>query len=142
MARDKIRLKDQTNNSIDSSKVIDGSLTAQDIKRIDNGDSTGINAETLPYEHNSLTPTIKDKIDAIEGVNWTNDSFIMNGVDTSITLSNKINAASPYMLYLNGQLLKDNLDYYIAYSGNPSIIAFDFVPSNEDFVYILYQIGE
>jgi len=143
MSRDALRSKDYTNNSIDSNKIIDGSIEVNNIKRIDNGDESGINAETLPYSHTALSPTIKDKIDAIVSVlNYITETFSGDGVSSTFDLSYKVNIATPFFVFVSGVYQHyGNLNDYIFVNNNMTL-SFNYVPEDYIPITIIYQKGE
>ena len=102
MSRKKIRKRDTQDNIIDSAKIIDGTILADDIKP---DGITGINGETLYYDA-ANTITIKDKIDNLTlESNYTSDKFTTNPSITQYTLSNSLDLNKPFFLWYNGQKL-------------------------------------
>lgn len=139
MGRDKLRHRDQGANSIGSNNVIPNSLTIDDIKIQDTGDASSINAETLPYRHTALTPSIWTKIESIiAGTDWVKDEFVANGTDNSFVLSNIVNQTKPFLVFYNGQQMRYGPGNDFSITGGDLI--FSFIPVLDTPIYILYQI--
>lgn len=112
MAR-RIRKPDLFNNIIDSESIIDGTIRAQDLKTTDTGDGTGINAETLPYEASSATPTIHDTIQSIfSSIGFVYEKFISSSdTDYVISDSKQIDTSRLLLVFYNGQLQREGASY-------------------------------
>ena len=106
----RIRKPDLNDNIIDSATIIDGTIEAVDLKTLDSGDSSGINAETLPYDHTTASPTIWDKIEAIiagSGLGLQFQTFTTNASVQTYTLtgSKKIDTSQFLIVFYNSQFL-------------------------------------
>jgi len=147
MARGKIRRRDTTNNFVDSDSIINGSIEIEDLKILDVGDSTGINAETLPYDHTAASPTIWDKINAlIASTDFTFEKFtsVAATMDYTLTSPNQIDTTKPLQVYYNGLLLVEGAtdDYEVV----TNILADDTIqlkwdPGSGYEIYVFYQLA-
>jgi len=109
----RIREPDLNDNIIDSDKIINGTIQAEDLKTLDTGDGSGINAETLPYDHTSATPTIWTKIESlISATGFTFDSFTSSSAtDYVISGSRQIDTTKLLLVIYNGQVLREGASY-------------------------------
>lgn len=138
--RGKIRQRDTSNPFIDSNSVIPGTLDINDLKLVDNGDSSAINAEMLPYEHIGLTPTIHDKIEAISAdINWKKDEFVGDGVTTTFNLSLAVNITQPYIIFVSGVKQREGIHYDWSFNSENNAIVFTYAPEVGLDIYMLYQ---
>ncbi|MCA1919966.1 MAG: hypothetical protein LDL38_11240 [Flavobacterium piscis] len=138
--RAKLRNRDHGINSITSLNIENDTIQISDIKKLDTGDGTAINAETLPYEHTSLTPTIHDKIASIVGgIDLVKDEFIADGVSAVFTLSNILDNTAPFLVFYNGQQMKEGSGNDFGLNIPHTAIIFNFVPVINTPIYVLYQ---
>lgn len=138
--RAKLRNRDHGLGSITGANIATDTVEIGDLKKLDAGDSTGVNAETIPYEHTSLTPTIHDKIAAIiGGIDWKKDEFVADGISSTYMLSNTLDNTAPFLVFYNGQQMKEgggnDFGLNIPHTG----IIFNFVPVINTPIYVLYQ---
>jgi len=115
----RVRKEDLFDGIIDNSKIENLAVQVGKVRTLDTGDSTGINAETLPFGHSTATPTIADKINAMTGINWIVDKWVGNASDTQFYLQFWVDLNSPHFLFVNGQFQNEGvelpsptLDYY------------------------------
>lgn len=105
----RIRKPDLNDNIVDSDIIIDGSIEAVDLKTLDVGDGSGINAETLPYDHTAASPTIWDKIQSIISSvgGFGFEIFATNPSITDYQLSSslQIDTTKFLLVFYNGQFL-------------------------------------
>ena len=135
MSRDKLRNKDYSNNSIDGQKIVDESISIDDIKKIG---VNNISGASLSYDGITLTPTIKDKIDSITNIaDYTIETFTGNGAVVDFELSNTINTAIPFYVFANGVYQYYTVDYTIL-PGNTTL-HFNYIPENGLLIQIIYQ---
>lgn len=144
MAR-RVRKPDLHNNIIDSEKVINGTLEKEDLKTLDTGDGSGINAETLPYEHTSATPTIWDKINSlIAGTGFTFDTFSSSSAQTDyvLSLSRQIDTTKLLLVFYNGMLLREGAsnDYEVTTTTlTNDTIQFKWTPEDGFGIYVVFE---
>ena len=145
MARGKVRNRDIVDNMIDSNKIINGSIMVEDLKLLDTGDSTGINAETLPYDHTAASPTIWDKIQAIVlATDIQFDTFTSTSGVTSyqITGSRQIDTSRFLLVIYNGQFIYQgaSLDYQVTTTTlTDDTITFNWNPETGYQIYVVFE---
>jgi hypothetical protein len=85
-----------------------------------------VNAETLPYDHTALTPTIHDKIASIIGlIDFTVTIISVDGINNNFVLANPIDTSQPYLVWFNGEQQNYTDDYTFPDSGH---IQFTYIP--------------
>ena len=145
MSRGKVRNRDLADDQIDGSKIIDGSITIDDLKVLDAGDSSGVNAETLPYDHTSTTPSIWTKIEAIiAGIEFTFDKFTSSAAATDYVLagSKQIDVTKLLLVFYNGQLMKNGAtdDYQIVTTTlTDDTVRFNFTIETGYEIYVVFE---
>jgi hypothetical protein len=132
----RIRREDLVDGIIDNSKLQNYTVTVSKIQTTDGGDGTGINAETLPFQHGFATPTIADKINAIISSNdWLIQTFNGDGVRTNFNIETPVDISQKSLVFFNGQILKDTYDYNLT-SGN---LFFLWTPENTKQIILFAQ---
>jgi hypothetical protein len=137
--RAKIGLNDNKANNINgTSNIIQGTIPVTALKLQDSGDASSINAETIPYQHNALTPTIYNKINAITSVaNLQTDIFISDGINQVFTLSYTYNATGLFLVFFGG--INQNLtDDYTITNGNTKI-TMTYIPEPGMKLKVIYN---
>ena len=135
--RGKIRKRDTSSAFVDSDSVLNDSLEINDLKKIDAGDSSAVNAETLPYEHTALTPTIHDIIASIiAGIDFVSQTITADGINDTFALTDPIDTAKPYLVFYNGMHMNLTDDFTFP---TTSSIEFTFVPIVSKKIHLYYQ---
>ena len=145
MARGKVRNRDLADDQIDGSKIIDGTITIVDLKLLDAGDSSGVNAETLPYDHTSATPTIWTKINAIIlATGYVFDEWVSSAISTDYVLagSKQFDVTKFLLVFYNGQFMKQGVsdDYQIVTTAiADDTIRFNFTIETGYQIYTVFE---
>jgi hypothetical protein len=137
--RPKIALNDNKPNSVNgATNVIQGSTPVLALKLQDSGDSSSVTAETIPYEHTSLTPTIHDKISAITSVaNLYTDIFVADGISQVFTLTHTYNGTGLFLAFFGG--INQNLtDDYTITNANTKI-TMTYIPELNFKLKVIYN---
>jgi hypothetical protein len=93
-----------------------------------NGDAASVTSQTIPYENTALTPTIHDKISAIQSgitlisITWTSSGNIVDFTLSGYTLDPTI----VYWVTAGGQIQQLTHDYVID-TGNTNL-HFNYFP--------------
>jgi len=133
----RVRTADMTDNSIGSAQIIDETIVIDDLKTQTDLDS--INAQSIPYERTSPTPTIWDVISPLTAGTFslTKEVKTATGLSDTFALSGTVNTTVMYSVILNGQYMDESKDYALITSDTE--IQFAFIPEVGLNIQIIYQ---
>jgi hypothetical protein len=122
----RVRTADMTDNSIGSSQLIDETIVIDDLKTQTDLDS--INAQSIPFERTSPTPTIWDVVNPLTANTFTlsQDLFTATGLSDTFTLSGTVDTTAIYYVVVNGQFQDEAKDFALITADTE--VKFNYVP--------------
>lgn len=138
----RVRKDDLVDGSVTTPKLGDLAVNINKLKTLDTGDATGVNAETLPFQPGFASPTIADKINTIiSGIDWDKTIIDTDG-SAFFDLGKELDLAAPSLVFFNGDMLNDTVDYELTDIGSETRISFlGWTPENGYKLVILAQLN-
>jgi hypothetical protein len=133
----RVRTADMTDNSIGSSQLIDETIVIDDLKTQTDLDS--INAQSIPFERTSPTPTIWDVVNPLTAntFNLTQDLFTATGLSDTFTLSGTVDTTAIYYVIVNGQFQDETKDFALITADTE--VKFNYLPETGMNIRVYYK---
>lgn len=136
--QNRVQQPDLTADCVGNLQLQNQSVNINKLKIQDSGDSSSINATTLPMAPSTIHPTISEAIAAIPAgaSSLILTTITTTGTSATYALVFSVNTSVIYWLYVNGEYQNVNVDYSIV--GGNSIV-FNYIPEINQTIQLISQ---